>query len=1077
MSDPSRRPGVGRLLLGFTLGWALVACSGEGGSAAGNQDQQAPLAVASAIGLGEPAPGNRYTVRAGAPVLLSSAGSDGRDGPILSFEWSGPDDIPLIERTTSSVVFYAPQQARRLEFRLVVTDSQGDHASDTVVIDVVAVGDADEFLQLNPGADADWLTLEASVPAALKLAAHSFPVSAELIVTETVTWPTRRNAVGSACGDPQTLEFQRLARMIELEGPEDAQTVRFKLPGFNSDTINSRYQHGGEGAGAYAYGGNIRELRLEQACVDDVQRALSFELIVMSGDVEVAILSRAAPGPWIVSGDQPLQLDVQELRAALGLESRASADNYYAMIDPAGQAGTLDGWLDQSCFRGRPASDSAHALYINNYDLGFGRDMFFCRDDGGNVYSYVVNYPGLQNALEHRGEFAVVAMEYSGYPDAADADKIVKFYAFVPDEVNGGFTRMTSMNFDGRGEKYLPGVCLGCHGGSVELPRLLASTSPDVDGALLPFDLDSFLYTDATERRLIDPDIVRSEVSPELLRRYSRESQQAQFRKLNAMVLATYPLAEPRFDAVRALVNGWYGSDDPAATALVGDFNGRFVPAAWGGQASLYADVFAQHCRACHTLRADLSKQFAGYDDFIASFTDAANGKLTRYVFERGAMPLARLTMDRFWSPFGGDEAPAETLRRHLQWVDYSLAPAVTPVATAARFSCPTPPLGEPWRMVLDGSGSVLADQFQWRLERRPPGADAARLIDSRKETAEILDAYVPGIYRVALEVTDLSGAVTEHREDCLVEDVQPAFALGGQTFNLATAGSFDLTALVMSWGNGRLQDGSATLDWSNGSLVDAGDNTVEYRFADAGQEIADSFELTVTDADGDAVTSEPVRIVRNAVVATAFSASRMGSGVDAVAVGWDGVAQAGVQYRLQRASARAGSVPVEQCFGAVVRDCADTGLQSNTDYTYTLTTLVDGVEVSAQSIQVYTNPRWSDIERLEDSPTLVEPNGEFNHGDCAGCHALAAADAAYIDSESFQPTQSYLRNCLENRRKVCADADADTGRVWWTTEQDPTLGLASGHAGGDEVSAIRDANGTALIELARRWRDADYAQ
>jgi hypothetical protein len=100
-----------------------------------------------------------------------------------------------------------------------------------------------------------------------------------------------------------------------------------------------------------------------------------------------------------------------------------------------------------------------------------------------------------------------------------------------------------------------------------------------------------------------------------------------------------------------------------------------------------------------------------------------------------------------------------------------------------------------------------------------------------------------------------------------------------------------------------------------------------------------------------------------------------------------------------------------------------------------------------------------------------VEPNREFNHGACAGCHVLGVtADAADFASEIFQPTQPDLRNCLQNARKVCADAD--NGRVWWSAEQNLSLGLFSGHEGGDEV---RD--GTALIDLARRWRYAGHAQ
>ena len=44
--------------------------------------------------------------------------------------------------------------------------------------------------------------------------------------------------------------------------------------------------------------------------------------------------------------------------------------------------------------------NEASALYLNNYDLGFGRDMHMRWDDDGNVYAYVENYPTVESGLK-----------------------------------------------------------------------------------------------------------------------------------------------------------------------------------------------------------------------------------------------------------------------------------------------------------------------------------------------------------------------------------------------------------------------------------------------------------------------------------------------------------------------------------------------------------------------------------------------------------------------------------------------------------------------------------------------------
>ena len=481
-----------------------------------------------------------------------------------------------------------------------------------------------------------------------------------------------------------------------------------------------------------------------------------------------------------------------------------------------------------------------HARYVNNYDLGFGRDMYVREDGSGNLYSYVVNHPSLESLIKGSGEFATVVMEYSAAPTgrcdapgASATDKIVKFYAYSPDSASGEMVRTLSQNFDGRGERFLPGVCTACHDGDINLirdfgpidpvsraTRVLAdipATSTDLDATFMPWDLDSLLYAKAVDTRRVDPSLNAGEFSAAQLDAASFESQQDDLRSMNEAVLATYlPAAGAspeertetleRFEAPIRLIHRWYGTttipeaeaiDDASNTPAVitdlgtNDFSEPpMAPMGWAGEDDLYENVFARNCRMCHTQQNNLNLNFDTYNEFIGvgpmegGGDYVSGGTLEQYVFQRGIMPAARLTYDRFWVDFNDDESAAEKLRTHIGGLGMSpMEPAGTPgnpaavvrVANGANtfdsfdavsmiseinaddnngFLIPT-------TVTLDGSASSFADTFQWTVSTTGDGCPSnLDLFGSQSAQASFLVDSSPCRFDVSLEIQATSGAM-----------------------------------------------------------------------------------------------------------------------------------------------------------------------------------------------------------------------------------------------------------------------------------------------------------------------------
>jgi hypothetical protein len=293
------------------------------------------------------------------------------------------------------------------------------------------------------------------------------------------------------------------------------------------------------------------------------------------------------------------------------------ANAYYAAIDPKNEKTTLDDWLRAFYDRCPSAPLETITVYYNAGDLGFGRRMrSTTSSECGTVY-WVTNYPTVEDAAARRNQIATVAMEYSRAPDPTGR-VFTKFFVF-----DAFGKRRTHADLDDRGEKYVPALCMVCHGGSIHMnvvsPESMRFIGGHVGGRFIPFDLDSFQYAD---------------LPPSAFTGHRRKDQEEAFKTQNTRLRTTNLSA-----GANELITGWYGGVDlPSPT-----FISTFVPFDWAANPSLYNNVVKPSCRSCHITQY--------YLDWTSLLMFKAWGGLiqTRVCGSRD-MPNARVTWERFWA-------------------------------------------------------------------------------------------------------------------------------------------------------------------------------------------------------------------------------------------------------------------------------------------------------------------------------------------------------------------------------------------------------------------------------------------
>lgn len=327
------------------------------------------------------------------------------------------------------------------------------------------------------------------------------------------------------------------------------------------------------------------------------------------------------------------------------------ANNYYLAIagNTKGFLGGTDGWWELNQFGKDDGSGGTRASYLNDNDLGFGRDMN-CKKNGSDLACWVTNYglpdQNLTNADDAVGRNpltrgATVTMEYKS---AAAADRRVTFYVYGGGDATA--PRIKFADLDGMGPKSVPHLCFVCHGGS----PTLSSSNEGLHARFREFDLPSFKYSETRSwdyGQAIDPTSLISLNATEI----------SNFGTLNQMVRDS----QPNTNAITALINAWYPGNvfnvSPIRPAEPAGWSNPLLPP---GAASLsdalsafrvksaYHNVFGKACRTCHVARDEGD---TNPDKYIL-FNNVGNFSSTSYLVcdSPKVMPNAFVTYKNFWS-------------------------------------------------------------------------------------------------------------------------------------------------------------------------------------------------------------------------------------------------------------------------------------------------------------------------------------------------------------------------------------------------------------------------------------------
>ena len=367
----------------------------------------------------------------------------------------------------------------------------------------------------------------------------------------------------------------------------------------------------------------------------------------------------------------------REFLAYKGHDTRLSACLYYQSIgavagcDAQGDLQdpiTLDDWKRQHAFKPYDNGNTeVAAVYINRMDLNLVRRMNATQTAPDNIAFVVCNHPGPEGSsqrevdevidigLADQKRVACVAMEWSTSPGVNGGQPFTKFLTFGPDGA-----LLPSINLDGRGEKYMPGACVACHGGTQYNGRFAARgvvPSPYLGAGFLPFDTGNYLFGSSSG--------------------LSEAEQSRAIHDLNTLVKATDNRGYP---STTRLIDGWY----PSGTTTL---NKQYVPADWvtldatrPGAAKFYREVVGGVCRTCHVAlgsdRFDWDVKTTTFSGLPGSLANAHFCGGTPDVAVNASMPNALISRDRLADRISADPELAALMQQFLG--------CVTPLADPA---------------------------------------------------------------------------------------------------------------------------------------------------------------------------------------------------------------------------------------------------------------------------------------------------------------------------------------------------------------------------------------------------------
>jgi hypothetical protein len=279
-------------------------------------------------------------------------------------------------------------------------------------------------------------------------------------------------------------------------------------------------------------------------------------------------------------------------------------------------------------------TNAVRTSYLNFNDLGSGRDMYFLQRADGTVAAYVTNY-GLFNqdhgnadlAANRNTPGATVAMEY-GPVEGQGPTRIVKFFVYAGADFAANAPRAPAADLDGFGPKFVPNLCLNCHGGNYFPGNPAAPTFADINMGAAFRELDIATYKFPGGRLVAN--------IPE----------KTAFRQQNLIVKGAASGDTITIQPIKDLIAGWY----PGASI---EQDNTFTPMGWVGapQQNLYRDVVKQSCRTCHVaLDADTSNNGLAWISYEQLRQRREFGILKSFALcDARVMPHAVTTYRNFW--------------------------------------------------------------------------------------------------------------------------------------------------------------------------------------------------------------------------------------------------------------------------------------------------------------------------------------------------------------------------------------------------------------------------------------------
>nr|MBA2526353.1 hypothetical protein [Pyrinomonadaceae bacterium] len=320
-----------------------------------------------------------------------------------------------------------------------------------------------------------------------------------------------------------------------------------------------------------------------------------------------------------------------------GVGNLAQANGYYSAVDPNNKRLTLGAWWNENGFTfdasGVP-TNAVRTSYLNFNDLGSGRDMYFLQRGDGTVAAYVTNY-GLFNqdhgnadlAADRDTPGATVAMEY-GPVEGQGATRIVKFFVYAGGDFAANAPRAPAADLDGFEPKFVPNLCLNCHGGNYNPTNTASPTFAEINMGAAFRELDIATYKFPGGRLIANND------------------EKTNFKQQNLIVKGTAAGDAITIQPIKDLIAGWY----PGASI---EQDNTFTPAGWAGapQQDLYHDVVKQSCRTCHiALDAEESALGIGWITYEQLRLRREFGLLRNFTLCEGRqMPHAVITYRNFW--------------------------------------------------------------------------------------------------------------------------------------------------------------------------------------------------------------------------------------------------------------------------------------------------------------------------------------------------------------------------------------------------------------------------------------------